>query len=163
MRRRATQPCDERRYPTRPWVGVGAVVLHQGRVLLVQRGRAPGQGWWAFPGGVVDLGETVYAAARRELAEETGLQATPLAVVDVYEYLERDAEERVRYHYVIVEVLLQLDEPPDQLRAADDAAAVRWFALDELEGDQVGPGVARVVARALAWQKAAPKRAAANP
>ncbi len=141
---------DSRRYPRRPWVGVGAVVLHQGRVLLVRRGRPPGQGVWAFPGGVVRLGETVLAAAQRELAEETGLQAEPIAVVDVYEYIERDGAERVRYHYVIVEVLLRVHGSVEP-RAADDATAARWFPLDELTRPDVGPGVPRVVQRALAY------------
>ena len=142
-------PADDRRYPTRPWVGVGAVVLHENRVLLVRRGRPPGRGVWAFPGGVVDLGESVFAAARRELAEETGLQAEPVDVVDVYEYIERDAAGRVRYHYVIVEVLLRLTGSA-QAHAADDAAAVRWFAPEELTRPDVGPGVPRVVRRARA-------------
>ena len=142
---------ERRRYPARPWVGVGAVVLHENRVLLVRRGHPPGQGIWAFPGGVVNLGESVFAAARRELGEETGLQAEPVDVVDVYEYIERDAAGRVRYHYVIVEVLMRLHGGADA-HAADDAAAVRWFALDELTRADVSPGVRRVVQRAQAHQ-----------
>ncbi len=144
------QGSDARAYPSRPWVGVGAVVLHQGRVLLVRRGRPPGQGVWAFPGGAVDLGERVLDAARRELMEETGLHAEPLDVVDVYEYIERDDAGQVRYHYVILEVLLRLTGSP-HARARDDAAAVRWFAPSELTAADVGPGVPRVVQRALAY------------
>ena len=151
---------EARRYPTRPWVGVGAVVLHQGRVLLVRRGQPPAQGIWTLPGGVVELGESVLRAAQRELAEETGVQADPVDVVDVYEYIERDAAGQVRYHYVIVEVLLRLRGEATP-RAADDAAAVRWFPWDALQRDDVGPGVPRVVRRARAYAGAAASDAAA--
>lgn len=144
-----TEAAATRVYPQRPWVGVGAVVLHQGQVLLVRRGRPPGRGMWAFPGGVVRLGESVLAAARRELLEETGLDARPVDVVDVYEYIERDDAGRVRYHYVIVEVLLT-PTGPTEVHAADDAAAAAWFPIAALQRPDVGPGVPRVVARALA-------------
>jgi len=130
------------------------VVLHKGRVLLVRRGRPPGRGVWAFPGGALDLGERVFIAAQRELREETGLRAEPVDVVDVYEYIERDAGGRVRYHYVIVEVLMRLHGTA-HAHAADDAAAVRWFALDELTRADVSPGVLRVVQRAVAFGRAA--------
>ncbi len=140
---------SDRVYPERPLVGVGAVVLRDGEVLLVQRGRAPRRGMWTFPGGLVELGESVYEAARRELREETGVDAIPLDVVDVYEVIERDEAGVVRYHFVIVEVVMRYraGEPV----AADDAADARWVPVDALEEAGVGPGVDRVVHKARAW------------
>ncbi len=138
---------DGRRYPMYPRVGVGAVVIRDHQVLLVLRGQPPRQGIWTFPGGLVDLGESIFDAARRELLEETGVVGEPVDVVDVYEVIERDEAGRVRYHYVIAEVLLRYvrGEP----RAADDAADVRWVPVDALGGPEIGSGVERVVRRAL--------------
>ncbi len=142
----------DRMYPSRPLVGVGAVVLHNDHVLLVRRGRPPRRGMWTFPGGLVEVGETVFEAARRELREETGVDAAPIDVVDVYEVIDRDADGRVRYHFVIVEVLMQYRGGTP--RPGDDAAAVAWVPLRDLATADVGPGVARVVARARArWER----------
>ncbi len=138
---------EGRRYPTYPRVGVGAVVLRDGKVLLVKRGQPPRQGLWTFPGGLVDLGESIFDAAQRELLEETGVVGEPVDVVDVFEIIDRDEEGRVRYHYVIAEVLLRYvrGEP----RAGDDAADVRWVPVNALGAPEIGSGVERVVRRAL--------------
>ena len=136
----------ERAYPEHPLLGVGAVVIHDGHVLLVQRGRPPRLGMWTFPGGLVEVGEPVMVAAQRELREETGILAEPVDIVDVYEVIDRDGDGRVRYHFVIVEVLMRyiVGEPSP----GDDAAAVAWVPLTDLKTFPVGPGVVRVIARA---------------
>ena len=127
-----------RTYPALPLVGVGAVVFRNDHVLLVKRGHPPRQGVWAFPGGLVELGERIFAAAQRELQEETGIQGEPIDVVDVFEIIERDETGKVRYHYVVIEVLLRyLDGEP---RAADDAAEARWVAVEHLDGIELSPG-----------------------
>lgn len=141
-------PEESRLYPSRPLVGVGAVVFRGDRVLLVKRGRAPRQGVWTFPGGLMEIGETVFQAAQRELQEETGITATPVDTVTVYEVIERDEEDRVRYHYVVLEVLLLYEGGSP--RPGDDAEDVRWFPLDALDDPAVGPGVKEVVEKALA-------------
>ncbi len=136
-----------REYPAHPLVGVGAVVIHWDRVLLVQRARPPRLNMWTFPGGLVELGETVFQAAQRELEEETGVLGRPLEVVDVYEVIERDEDGRVRYHYVVVEVLLEYVSGDPTPR--DDVRAVRWVPLEGLKDKSIGPGVREIVEKAL--------------
>jgi ADP-ribose pyrophosphatase len=113
-----------------PQVGVGAVVVHRGRVLLVQRGRPPGAGLWAIPGGRQRLGETLQQAAEREILEETGV--TIRATVPVYtcEHIERDDLGALRYHYVIVD--LAADYLSGEPQAGDDASAAAWVTWHEL-------------------------------
>jgi ADP-ribose pyrophosphatase YjhB (NUDIX family) len=92
-----------REYPARPIVGIGVVLLRPDAVLLVRRARPPGIGQWSLPGGGQELGETAEQAARRELAEETGLAAGPLRLVAHADSIERDATGRVLYHYTILD------------------------------------------------------------
>ena len=121
-----------RRYPTRPIVGVGAVVWHGDRVLLVRRARPPRPGQWSLPGGAQTLGETIAEAAAREVREETGLEVLVGPVIATIDMIERDPEGRVRYHYTLVDVTCEA--PHGEARAGDDAAAVGWFDLDAIEG-----------------------------
>src|SRR5919198_505558 len=100
----------DRTYPIRPWVAVGVVVLRDGKVLLIQRGRDPGRGLWAVPGGMVDLGETCREAARREAKEETGLHVDVGEVFWVGEAIGRDAEGRVLFHNVLIDYLASAPE-----------------------------------------------------
>lgn len=121
-----------REYPERPWVGVGVVVLRDGRVLLARRGNPPRVGDWSLPGGAQHVGETVFDAARREVEEETGLTIDVLGVVDVVDSIQRDPAGRIHYHYTLIDVFAEAAEGVAEAR--DDAAAVGWFTLDELEG-----------------------------
>jgi 8-oxo-dGTP diphosphatase len=120
----------ERMYPARPWIAVGVVVVRDGKVLLVQRGKEPGRGLWAVPGGMVDLGETSQAAAAREAKEETGLDVEVGEVFWVADAIRRDAAGRVVYHNVIVDYLAYA--PTGDPVCADDAMDVRWCGPDEL-------------------------------
>lgn len=132
-----------RLYPDRPFVGVGAVVLNGGRVLLARRGNPPRAGDWSLPGGAQMIGETVFEAACREVREETGLDVEVLGVVDVVDSITRDADGRVRYHYTLVDVVAEA--AGDAATAGDDAAAVGWFSLDDLAGMKLWSETERII------------------
>ena len=138
-----------REYPDYPRVGVGAIVLHEGRVLLVKRGHAPGLGLWSVPGGLVDLGESTVDAARREVEEETGLKVRIAGLVGVLDRVTRDAEGRVRYHWVLIDYLA-VPESIETLTAGSDAAEVRWVTIDEVERLPITEGLVDMIRRAAA-------------
>src|SRR6478752_950065 len=96
---------DDRRYPKRPILGVGAIIIDSGRVLLVERGREPLKGYWSLPGGVLEVGEKLADGVRRETFEETGLEIELLSVVEIFERIMRDASGEAEYHYVLVDYL----------------------------------------------------------
>lgn len=118
----------QREFPAAPLVGVGAVVVHQGRVLLVQRGTEPAKGKWSIPGGLIDLGEALSEAVVREVREETGLDVEPIELIELLDRIYRE-DDRVRYHYVIADYLCRVTG--GELNAASDAAAVRWVEHTE--------------------------------
>jgi 8-oxo-dGTP diphosphatase len=120
------------RYPDAPRVAVGVVVIHQNKVLLVLRGQPPGEGLWAIPGGSVNLGETLQAAAEREAWEETGLRVKAGEVIYNFDAIVRDEAGRVQYHYVIVDLKAEALDPAQPLTPGDDARAAGWFSLDEV-------------------------------
>ena len=111
--------------PDRPSVGVGAVVIHDGRVVLIRRGKEPLRGRWVIPGGTVEAGETLHEALVREVREETGLAVRPTEVVLVFDRILRD-EGELRYHYVIIDYLCEyLSGTPRAATDAEDVALVR--------------------------------------
>lgn len=120
-------------YPDAPRVAVGAVVIHQGKVLLVLRGQPPGQNLWAIPGGSVDLGETLQAAAEREILEETGLKIRAGEVIYTFDAIVRDEAGRVQFHYVILDLQAEALDPAQPLRPADDVYDAGWFSLADLD------------------------------
>lgn len=119
-----------REYPPHPVVGVGTVVWHGERVLLVRRGRSPRRGQWSLPGGAQQLGETVADAARREVREEAGLEIELGEIIAIVDLIEPDPGERVRYHYTLIDFTAEASGAA--LTPGDDATDARWFALDEL-------------------------------
>jgi ADP-ribose pyrophosphatase YjhB (NUDIX family) len=121
---------EGRRYPDRPIVGVLAVVLRGDRVLVVRRAKPPMPRWWGFPGGVLELGETVAQGAMRELLEETAVRAEAAGPLTVIDTIDRDAEGRVRYHYTLVAVIgrwLSGEGVP-----GDDADELAWLTRAEI-------------------------------
>lgn len=134
---------DDRQYPERPLVGVGVVVWRDEQVLLVKRGKPPRQGQWSLPGGLQHLGETVFAAACREVAEETTLEVEIVDVVAVIDSIQRDEEGGVRYHFTLVDVLAEWRS--GEARAQDDAADVAWAGLDELADYRLWDETVRVI------------------
>ncbi|ABL79051.1 NUDIX hydrolase [Thermofilum pendens] len=120
-------------YPAHAVAAVSCVVKKGGKFLLVKRGKDPGRGLWAFPGGVIEAGEGVFDAAKRELYEETGLSANPLGVVGVTEVIHTDGG-RVKHHYVILSVLFDEESLEGSPRAGGDVEEVAWMSLDEILG-----------------------------
>ena len=120
----------KREFPEHPLVGVGAIIIENGCVLLVKRAHPPIQGQWSIPGGVLEVGELVREAAVREAREETGLIVEPGDLLGVYDRILHNPEQRVQYHYVLVDFLCR--PVGGELQAADDAAEVRWFTREEL-------------------------------
>jgi mutator protein MutT len=134
-------------YPVRPVVGVGAVIVRDGRALVVRRGHEPRKGEWSLPGGTVELGETLEDAVRREMKEETGLDIEVGAIIEVFDRIHRDADGRIRYHFVIVDYVCTA--PGGEPIAGSDAEAVAWIAVDEIERYGINPHAARVIRRGL--------------
>jgi len=124
-------PSTTREYPDRPIVGVGAVIVDQGRVLLVKRGSPPLLGEWSLPGGVVELGETLRAAAEREALEETGLVVKAGEVLEVLDRIIPGKDGAPQYHYVLIDFLCVVKG--GELRAGGDAADVAWVSEKKLE------------------------------
>ena len=120
----------DRTYPNRPWVAVGVVVVRDGKLLLIQRGKDPGRGLWAVPGGMVELGETSREAAAREAFEETGLVVEVGDVVWIADAVVHDEQGRIRYHNVIVDFLAKA--PIGEPQCADDAMDVRWIGPEDI-------------------------------
>jgi ADP-ribose pyrophosphatase YjhB (NUDIX family) len=120
-----------RRYPSRPIVGVGVVVWHDDRVLLIRRNKPPRQGHWSLPGGAQQLGETVAEAARREVREEAGLEVELGEIIATIDSIEHDGDRRVRYHYTLIDFVAEAASPV--LRPGSDAADARWFEVAEIE------------------------------
>src|SRR3954465_732169 len=101
-------PEDDRRYPRRPLVGIGALIFHRGRILMAQRGKDPLKGWWSLPGGAVETGETLDQAVRREVLEETGLIIEPVRMFEVFERIMRDAAGAPEYHFVLLDYVCKV-------------------------------------------------------
>jgi 8-oxo-dGTP diphosphatase len=118
----------QREFPVAPLMGVGAVIIDQDRVLLVQRGNEPMKGHWSLPGGLLELGESLVEGVQREVREETGLIVEVLELVELLDRIFRQ-DERVRYHYVIADYLCRV--VGGDLKANSDADAVRWISRGE--------------------------------
>jgi 8-oxo-dGTP diphosphatase len=121
----------KREYPDRPVVGVGAVVIRNGKVLLIKRGVSPSRGLWAVPGGSLELGETLQQGAEREILEETGITIRAREPIYAFDFFERDPDGRIRFHFVIVD--LAADYIRGDVKGADDALEARWLAPGDLD------------------------------
>jgi 8-oxo-dGTP diphosphatase len=142
---------DLRRYPERPIVAVGAVILDGDRVLLVKRRQAPLKGEWSLPGGMVESGETLDAALAREVREETCLDVVVGPVVEVLDSIRRDGEGRVEYHYVIIDYACRVRPAASHVAVCgSDAADVDWVMVADLERYGVTPHAIAVTRKALA-------------
>lgn len=120
---------EKRRYPNVPLVGVGGVLVKDGRILLVRRAFEPGAGKWSIPGGLVEVGERLSEACAREMEEETGLKVQVLELINVFDMIDRDDEGRTRYHYVLVDFLVKQVGGTERPNA--EVSEMRWVTYDE--------------------------------
>src|ERR1700743_2300605 len=111
-----------RRYPQHPLLGVGALIMRRGSILLGERGREPLKGYWSLPGGLVETGERLEDALKREVFEETGLRVRRCAMFEIFERIMRDVKNRAEYHYVLHNYLCTV--VAGEVRAGDDAGRV---------------------------------------
>lgn len=122
-----------RNYPERPWVGVLAAVRRGPRCLLIQRAQRVDEGKWGFPGGSLELGEAVTRCAERELLEETGVEAVAVGVLTAYDYIRRDPDDRVRFHFTLICVVLDWRAGEGELREPESHSGIGWFTPEEVE------------------------------
>jgi 8-oxo-dGTP diphosphatase len=146
---------DRRSYPDRPFVGVGAVILHHGRVVLIRRRFEPLKGQWSLPGGAVELGETLESCVAREMREETGLEVQVGPVIEVFDRITRDADDRVWFHYVLVDYLCW--PLGGELRSGSDAADAVWADPADLAPFALADKAVAVIGRALDLAQAIPE------
>ena len=121
----------KRLYPSQPIVGVGAVIVNQGKIVLERRGSEPSKGKWTIPGGLVELGESLENAVIRETEEETCLDVENPCLIDVVDNVDLDVNGKVKYHYVIIDYLVHIRG--GRLKASSDAADLRWVPFEEVE------------------------------
>ena len=119
----------QRQYPKQPLVGVGAVVIRDGKILLVKRAFPPGQGKWSFPGGLVEVGEKLSEACARETEEETGIEVDVLELINVFDMIERDGAGKILYHYVLVEFLTKPTGGSE--RPSREVSDLKWVTNEE--------------------------------
>ena len=144
---RVTPPLPPRKYPPRPVVGVGAVIVHDDRVVLIKRKYEPLAGQWSLPGGTLELGESLEAGVAREIREETGLDVEVGPVVEVFDRILLDAEGRVQYHFVLVDYLCR--PIGGHLQAGSDVDDAVWVAPSDVSGYHITAKATSVIERAL--------------
>lgn len=137
---------EDRTFPERPYVGVGAIVHQENKVLLIRRGKPPRAGQWSLPGGAQKLGERVEETAIREVREETGLEIEVTGLVDVVDFVDHAEDGTVRHHYTLVDIAGRVTG--GTLSAGDDADDARWFAPKDLAGLGLWDETVRVISKA---------------
>lgn len=130
-------------------LGVGAIIVQDERVLMVERGKEPLKGWWSLPGGLVETGELLEDALRREVREETGLEVEIVHRIEIFERIMRDEAGKAEYHYVLIDYICR--PTGGVMKAADDAAGARWVTEAELDGMTITEGTADVIRKGLEW------------
>ena len=146
---------DTRQYPERPIVGVGAVIVDAGKVVLIRRRYEPLKGHWSLPGGTVEVGEALEAALKREMIEETGLVVEVGPVVEVFDRIMRDEQQRVRYHFVLIDYLCW--PSGGALQAGSDVDAAIWADPATLSDYELTEKATSVIHRGLTLARDAPR------
>ena len=124
------EPNDGRWYPETPIAAVGAVVFKNGKILTIKRGQEPNKGKWSIPGGRIELGETAYEAAQREVREECSIEVEIERVLDSANNIIRDADGRIKYHFVIIDFLARYTS--GEIKAQTDAEECKWVTPQEM-------------------------------
>jgi 8-oxo-dGTP diphosphatase len=151
----------QREYPDRPILGVGAIIVENGRVVLIKRGKEPLLGEWSIPGGMLELGETVRQGVEREALEETGLTVRATDLLGVFDRVVPDAAGKTLYHYVLIDLLCE--RIAGELHGSGDAAEARWFEPAQLADIGLPADTEEVVRRALDMPKTAAGALARDP
>ena len=138
---------DDRRYPDRPFLGIGALIFDGDSILLAERGHEPLKGWWSLPGGILETGETLLNGIKREVREETGLEVEPEAIFEIFERIMPDAEGRTEYHYVLIDYTCRVIG--GALEAGSDVSHAVWVREEDLVAYQITEGTLAVVQRAF--------------
>jgi ADP-ribose pyrophosphatase YjhB (NUDIX family) len=138
----------KRDYPDRPIIGVGAVIVRDGRALLVRRATEPLMGEWSVPGGMLELGEKLRDGAAREVLEETGLHVEAGEVLDVFDSIFPDDDGRTQYHYVLIDFLCR--PLAGEAIPGGDVSEVLWVTESDLAGMNLRDSIAQVVRQGLA-------------
>jgi 8-oxo-dGTP diphosphatase len=146
---------DTRQYPERPIVGVGAVIVDEGKVVLIRRKYEPLKGHWSLPGGTVEVGEALEDALAREMIEETGLVVDVGPVIEVFDRIMRDEQRRVRYHFVLIDYLCW--PSGGTLRAGSDVDAAIWADPAALAEYSLTEKATSVIQRGLTLAREAPR------
>ena len=146
---------DSRQYPDRPIVGVGAVIVAGGKVVLIRRKYEPLKGHWSLPGGMVEVGEPLETALTREMQEETGLVVDVGPVIEVFDRIMRDEQHRVRYHFVLIDYLCWPSS--GTLRAGSDVDAAIWADPAALDQYSLTEKASSVIQRGLTLAHEAPR------
>ncbi|MFW6338930.1 MAG: NUDIX hydrolase [Alkalispirochaetaceae bacterium] len=152
---------ESREYPSRPFVGVGVVVLRGDSVLLIRRGKPPKAGEWSLPGGSQDVGETVRETAAREVREETGVEIGAPVLLDVLDAIIPDEAGKVQFHYTLVDFVAEWvsGEPS----AADDAEHAEWVPLARLDEIELWEKTREIIEKAAAIRDGTTGGSGASP
>ena len=145
---RTASAADDRRYPARPYLGIGALIFEGKNILLVERGKDPLRGYWSLPGGILETGEKLEEGIRREVLEETGLEIEPVSFFEIFERIIPDAEGRPEYHYVLIDYLCRVTG--GALAPASDARRAAWVPQQNLRDYLLTEGTLAVIERAFA-------------
>ena len=141
-----------RKYPDRPWVGIGIVVHKDDQVLLIKRGKEPNLGLWSLPGGAQTLGETVKEAAFREVLEETNVHTINHQLIDVVDSIHKDTSDKITYHYTLIEISCEYDN--GNIIAQDDAADAQWVHVSDINNFGLQDETLRIIDMSYRSRKA---------
>jgi len=142
---------EDREYPKHPLVGVGAIIIRGDTVLLVKRNKEPSKGMWSIPGGLVEIGETVKDALRREVMEECNVEVEPKELYEVVDAVSRDDKSAIRFHYVIVDFLSEWRGGNPM--PGSDVADAKWTPIEDLASLNLTQSARIVIEKAVRERK----------